>query len=85
MKYREIEYSVTRWVSHSGEKCEGFMCGDESLLSNVNMVRFGTSTVEEMYEKIDYYLDNIEKCIELQELERQAGEVFYETLTYKGD
>lgn len=85
MKYREIEYSVTRWVSHSGEKCEGFMCGDKSLLSNVNMVRFGTSTVEEMYEKIDYYLDNIEKCIKLQELERKAGEVFYETLTYKGD
>tara|TARA_R110000822_G_scaffold45861_13_gene122460 strand:+ start:2171 stop:2287 length:117 start_codon:yes stop_codon:yes gene_type:complete len=38
-----------------------------------------------MQDKIDYYLDNIEKCKESKKLSDLASEVFYETLNYKGD
>ena len=85
MEYRNSKFRYIEWKSYNGKDCDGYTCDDKSLLSNANTVSFSTKTVGEMYEKIDYYLDNIEKCIKLQELERKAGEVFYETLTYKGD
>jgi len=85
MKYRDIEYTYEEWTTWNNKKANGFTCNDESLLSHVNTVSFSTSTISDMQDKIDYYLDNIEKCKESKKLSDLASEVFYETLNYKGD
>tara|TARA_R100000935_G_C2791462_1_gene146205 strand:- start:355 stop:612 length:258 start_codon:yes stop_codon:yes gene_type:complete len=85
MKYRNTNYKFREWTSYSGTECSGYNCNDESLLSNVDTVSFGTKTKAEMHTRIDYYLDNIQECIEHKKRNDYAAGVFYQTLTYKGD
>ena len=85
MEYRGIKYEHIEWKGHEGVMVGGYKCGDSNLLSHTGVSRFTTRKKEDMYKKIDYYLDNVEEHKELKALSDKASGDFYKTLNYKGD
>tara|TARA_R110002124_G_scaffold140900_6_gene305356 strand:- start:292 stop:552 length:261 start_codon:yes stop_codon:yes gene_type:complete len=86
MLYRDIKYEFKEWTTYQGEIASSFTCSDKKLLKNVSdYVEMATSTQDEMFERIDYYLDNKAKLTMLEKIKKHAVGVFYETLNYKGD
>ena len=77
MIYRDTEYTYSEWTTYNGAKASGFKCNDKELLKHVNTVSFGTRTQDEMFEKINDYLDNSEHHIMLRELNDLACAEFY--------
>ena len=77
MLYRDTEYTYIEWTTYNGKKASGFQCTDKELLKHVNVVSFGTRTQDEMFEKINDYLDNSERHIMLRELNDRACAEFY--------
>lgn len=78
MIYRDTEYTYSEWTTWNGQKASGYNCKDKKLLKHVNTVSFGTRTQDEMFVAIDDYLDNVERHIELKELNDRACADFYE-------
>ena len=78
MIYRDTEYTYSEWTTYNGKKASCFQCADKELLKHVNTVSFGTRTQDEMFEKINDYLDNSERHIMLRELNDRACADFYE-------
>jgi len=86
MIYRDVLYTFHEWKTWNGKKAEGWQCDDQELLKHVDTVSFGTSTQDEMFIKIDDYIDNRIRHIKLQELNDRACAEFYNKPTnYKGD
>ncbi len=86
MEYRDIKFELNEWTTYTGEKANCFICSDKKLLKKVSdYVEISAYSLDEMHERIDYYLDNREKLIQEQKVKNHAAEVFYETLNYKGD
>jgi hypothetical protein len=77
MKYRDVEYNYQEWTTYRGEKASCWNCSDKSLLKNTDTVSFPTQTQDEMFKRIDDYIDNRSKHIELQELNNRACTEFY--------
>jgi hypothetical protein len=77
MLYRDIEYTYKEWKTHNGTRASSFNCNDKELLKHVDTVSFGTRTQDEMFVKIDDYLDNSERHIMLRELNDRACTEFY--------
>lgn len=76
--YRDTPYQYHEWTTYSGQQAKGFNCKCENLLQHVNTVSFGTITEEEMHERIDDYLDNVEHHKEMQRLSDAACARFYD-------
>jgi hypothetical protein len=84
--YRNVKFFYKEWQTYTGAKATGYTCNDKSLLKHVNTVSFGAKTIQDMKSKIDDYLDNVERHIELKELNDKACAEFYAIPTlYRGD
>ena len=68
LKYRNTEYYYKEWTTWNGKFAQGYTCNDMELLKYVNVVSFGAQTEQEMHDKIDDYLDNVDHHIKLQKL-----------------
>jgi len=77
MLYRDIKYTYDEWTTYNGAKASGFKCEDKELLKHVNTVNFGTRTQDEMFEKINDYLDNSERHIKSKEFSERSCEEFF--------
>ena len=87
--YRDTPYEYHEWTTYNGKQAKGFNCRCENLLQYVNVVSFGTMTEDEMHERIDDYLDNVEHHKELQRLHNEGCAAYYASKTrwdnYTGD
>ena len=87
--YRDTPYEYQEWTTYNGKQAKGFNCRCENLLQYVNVVSFGTMTEDEMHERIDDYLDNVEHHKELQRLHDEGCAAYYASKTrwdnYTGD
>lgn len=77
LTYRNIPYEYQEWTTYDGKLATGFNCNDETLLQHVNTINFGTITEERMHERIDDYLDNVERYKRLQELHDAGCAAYY--------
>lgn len=83
--YRDTPYTYQEWTTYSGKQAKGFNCNCENLLQYVNVVSFGTITEDEMHERIDDYLDNIEHHKELTRLHDEGCAAYYAEKRANGD
>lgn len=83
-QYRNKQYEYIEWTTYTGETASCYTCTEFSC-SPFNFKSFSTSTEAGMKARIDDMLDNIKDYEESYRLTVNATEVFYETLTYKGD
>ena len=83
-QYRNKQYEYTEWTTYTGETASCYTCSEFSH-APFNFKSFSTSSKQRMHARIDDMLDNIKKYEEKYILNTNATEVFYETLTYKGD
>ena len=79
--YRDIPYEYHEWTTYSGKEAKGFNCNCETLLQHVNVVSFGTMTEDEMHQRIDDYLDNVEHHKEMQRLHDKGCQAYYDSKT----
>lgn len=77
MEYRGIKYRYKTWLTWNNQEASAFVCSDKNLLQHVSTVSFESKTIEELHETIDYYLDNVDKCKKLTQLNHNAAEEFY--------
>ncbi len=78
MLYRNIYYTYEEWRTHTGAKASCWHCSDEKLLKGTGTVSFPTMTQDEMFEKIDDYIDRKAEHLRIQELNTRACIEFYE-------
>jgi hypothetical protein len=84
--YKGVKYEYEKWKTFDGEQASAFYCRDKDLLKEYQTVQFGAKTQEEMHEKIDYYLENVEKQKARRELNMKAAQEFYASMSEnKGD
>ena len=83
-QYRDKHYEYVEWETYTGEMASCYTCSDFNH-APFNLKSFATSTEYQMNAKIDDMIDNFKKHEEIYWLKNKATEVFYETLTYKGD
>ena len=83
-QYRNKQYEYTEWTTYTGDKASCYTCSEFSH-APFNFKSFSASTKQGMHARIDDMLDNIKNYERLYILNTNATEVFYETLTYKGD
>ena len=81
LKYRNTEYYYKEWTTWNGKFAQGYTCNDVELLKNVNVVSFGAQTEQEMHDKIDDYLDNVESHKESQRLHDEGCAAYYASKT----
>ena len=73
------------WIAASGKIGKAYTC-EHFNYAPYYMVSFPTRTEEEMYERIDEYLDNKEKYEQLQKLRDAGAAQYYKDHTkYQGD
>lgn len=77
MIYRDVLYTFHEWKTWNGKQAEGWKCDDKELLKHVNTASFGTRTQDEMFIRIDDYIDNKIRHIELKESNDRACTEFY--------
>jgi hypothetical protein len=86
MIYRDVLYTFHEWKTWNGKQAEGWKCDDKELLKYVDTSSFGTKTQDQMFERIDDYIDNKARHIKMKELNQKACAEFYDKPTnYKGD
>ena len=83
-QYRNKQYEYTEWTTYTGETASCYTCSEFSH-APFNFKSFSASTKQGMHARIDDMLDNIKNYERLYKWKLNATEVFYETLTYKGD
>ena len=83
-QYRNKQYEYTEWTTYTGDKASCYTCSEFSH-APFNFKSFSASTKQGMHARIDDMLDNIKNYERLYKWKLNATEVFYETLTYKGD
>ena len=75
--YRDTPYEYHEWTTYNGKQAKGFNCNCETLLQHVNVVSFGTITEDEMHNRIDDYLDNVELQKELTRFHHEGCASYY--------
>jgi hypothetical protein len=85
MEYRDIKYNYEEWITYSGETASCFSCSDKRLLKGLGMKYISDKTENQMKRSIDFYIDQRPTLLKAMELERKAGQEFYDKLNYKGD
>lgn len=86
MLYRDVKYTYKEWKTYNGKQASAYYCSDPILLKEYGTIEFGAKTLDEMHEKIDYYLDNAEYQEAISEGLRKAAQEFYSQMgEYKGD
>jgi len=86
MLYKGVKYEYEEWKTYDGEQASAFYCRDKELLKEYMTVQFGAKTLDEMHEKIDYYLSNIEQEKANRKLREKAAQEFYTSMSEnKGD
>ena len=83
-QYRNKQYEYNEWTTSTGEIASCYTCSEFNH-APFNLKSFATSTKDQMNSRIDDMIDNFKKHEEIYWLNNKATEVFYETLTYKGD
>ena len=83
--YRDVPYEYKEWIAASGKIGKAYTC-EYFNYAPYYIVSFPTRTEEEMYERIDEYLDNKEKYEQLQKLRDAGAAQYYKDHTkYQGD
>ena len=86
MLYKGVQYEYEEWKTYDGKKAGAFYCRDKKLLKEYTIVQFGANSLDEMHEKIDYYLDNVKEQKAMRELNMKAAQEFYASMgENKGD
>jgi hypothetical protein len=86
MLYKGVKYEYEEWKTYDGKQASAFYCRDKDLLKEYTTVQFGAKTLDEMHEKIDYHLDNIEQEKAKREVVEKAAQEFYAQMSEnKGD
>lgn len=86
MLYKGVKYEYEEWKTFDGKQASAFYCRDKQLLKEYQTVQFGAKTLDEMHEKIDYYLDNVEQEKANRKLRDKAVQEFYASMgENKGD
>ena len=86
MIYRGVKYEYDEWKTYDGRKASAFYCRDKQLLKEYEVVQFGAKTLDQLHEKIDYYIENSSNQKDIRELTMQAAQEFYSSMgEYKGD
>lgn len=75
--YRDVPYEYKEWTTFSGKPAKGFHCDDKNLLQHVMTVSFSTITEDEMHNRIDDYLDNVEHHKYMTELHNRGAAEWY--------
>jgi len=84
-QYRNINYKVDQ-LTRDGKIYTLYSCSDKQLLKEYTTTYFEVFTKQRMHEKIDHYLDNVEKQKARRELNMKAAQEFYASMgEYKGD
>lgn len=86
MLYKGVKYEYEEWKTFDGKQASAFYCRDKQLLKEYQTVQFGAKTLDEMHEKIDHYLDNVEQEKAKRKVVEKAAQEFYSQMSeYKGD
>ena len=85
MEYRDVKYEYENWITYSGKEAHCYSCSDKNLLDGLGLKYISDKDEVSIKKSIDFYIAERPRFLRSMELERKATEVFYETLTYKGD
>lgn len=86
MLYKGVKYEYEEWKTYDGKQASAFYYRDKDLLKEYMTAQFGAKTLDEMHEKIDYYLSNIEQEKANRKLREKAAQEFYASMSEnKGD
>ena len=77
LRYRGVPFIAYERETWKGEKVLTFSCDDVQLLDGYPTTSFSCNNLEEMADKIDYYMDNRETEKIRRELNHKAAESFY--------
>ena len=85
LEYRDVKFEYKEWRTWNNQLACGYTCEDQKILEGVNTVSFGARSLDEMHAKIDDYINNRVRNLELKEMSDKAIQEFYNTNHYKGD
>jgi len=85
LEYRDVKFEYKEWRTWNNQLACGYTCEDQKILEGINTVSFGARSLDEMHSKIDSYIDNRSRNLELKEMSDKAMQEFYNTNHYKGD
>ena len=85
LEYRDVKFEYKEWRTWNNQLACGYTCEDQKILEGVNTVSFGARSLDEMHRKIDSYIENRVRNLELKEMSDKAIQEFYNTNHYKGD
>ena len=77
-KYRNVKFTYHEWTTFDGNQATGYHCEDPKILDGLNTTSFGSTTYNEMCDKIDDYVDNRDEKLEQQRLYDKAEAAYYE-------
>lgn len=85
LEYRDVKFEYKEWRTWNNQLACGYTCEDQKILEGVNTVSFGARSLDEMHAKIDDYINNRSRNLELKNMSDKAIQEFYNTNHYKGD
>ena len=85
LEYRDVKFEYKEWRTWNNQLACGYTCEDQKILEGINTVSFGARSLDEMHAKIDDYINNRVRNLELKEMSDKAIQEFYNTNHYKGD
>jgi len=85
LEYRNVKFEYKEWRTWNNQLACGYTCEDQKILEGINTVSFGARSLDEMHAKIDDYINNRVRNLELKEMSDKAIQEFYNTNHYKGD
>jgi len=85
LEYRNVKFEYKEWRTWNNQLACGYTCEDQKILEGINTVSFGARSLDEMHTKIDDYINNRVRNLELKEMSDKAIQEFYNTNHYKGD
>lgn len=85
LEYRDVKFEYKEWRTWNNQLACGYTCEDQKILEGIDTVSFGARSLDEMHGKIDSYIDNRSRNLELKEMSDKAMQEFYNTNHYKGD
>ena len=77
-KYRNVKFTYHEWTTFDGNQATGYHCEDSKILDGLNTTSFGSTTYNEMCDKIDDYVDNRDEKLEWQRNYDKAEAEYYE-------
>lgn len=77
LKYRGVSFVAYERETWKGETVLTYSCDDVQLLDGYPTTSFSCLTLDDMGDRIDYYIDNRESEKTRRELNRKAAESYY--------